>query len=143
MNNEELLNKVAAWVGETADKIGDFAAREIPPFIHEYLAWKFWENIIGIIFHFIFLFVVIGVITLSYKTIKFFIKKTNGNYASDGWFMGTIFSFVIGAACSIILSVNWIKDFPSDKILECVQIKMAPKIYLVEKAAEIYQQVKK
>jgi len=142
MNKEELLNKVVEWTGETAEKIGDFAAKEIPPFITEYLTWKFWENAFHII---LYAGSVIGAIIIVGCMVKFtmhcFKKKDENGYSSD-WEFASVLSTIISAVCSVLFFCIALKEFPSKNILDCMQIKLAPKVYLVEKAAELYKQNK-
>lgn len=141
MNKEELLNKVVEWTGETAEKIGDFAAKEIPPFITEYLTWKFWENAIGVGFYLILIPIFIAVAIGLYKAVQIMWKKKKENPHSD-WEVPAVLSTIFGGMSALVLSGMWILNFPTDKILDCVQIKLAPKVYLVEKAAEIYKENK-
>jgi hypothetical protein len=43
METNELQTKLVLWLENAAQAIGDFAVKEIPPVIHEYLQWKFFE----------------------------------------------------------------------------------------------------
>jgi len=141
MDRNELMNKVVEWVGQTAEKIGDFAAKEIPPFVQEYLTWKFWENAIGVVGHFINLgFIIIATLAVIWGVKRFWKKHVEKPH--EDWEIGSIILGIFGGLASLILTVVWIVNFPVNKVLDCVQIKIAPKVYLVEKAAEIYKENK-
>lgn len=141
IDKEQVLQKVGEWISTTANQIGDFASREIPPFIHEYLAWKFWENAAGIIGHFVLLGLLIGFIVTAYKLNRKCYAKYIDTKDAD-WGAGTVITGLISGTASIILSVVWLTHFPKENVFNCIQIKIAPKVYLIEKAAEIYQQAK-
>jgi hypothetical protein len=136
---EELLEKVGTWVATTAEQIGDFASREIPPFIHEYLMWKFWESIVNIGIHIIILGIIaIGTFLLN-KLVRFLWQKHLNGGRNDNWDFGAIISGLLGTSALIGFVITWICNFPVEDIKDCVQIKLAPEVYLVEKAAEIYK----
>lgn len=61
--NTETQQKVLQWIQATTDKIQDFAIAEIPPFIHEYLNWKFWEAGIEIV---VYVLVMVLIWTMHY-----------------------------------------------------------------------------
>lgn len=136
---EDLLQKVSDWIVKTTEQIGDFAAREIPPFIHEYLQWKFWECIINISVHLILVVFIVGLAITLHKTVKFLWNKHLNGSRGDSWDFGAILSAVLGVAALLSLSIAWILHFPVQDIKDCIQIKIAPKVYLVEKASEIYK----
>ncbi len=141
MNKEELMTKVVEWTGETAEKIGDFAAKEIPPFIHEYLQWKFWENAIGVGFYLILIPIFIAAVIGLYKAIQTMWKKKKENPYSD-WEVPATLLTIFGGIGAIGLFIIGISNFPTDKILDCVQIKLAPKVYLIQQASEIIKENK-
>ena len=131
MNNElqtDLQTKVWEWIESSAQAIGDFAVKEIPPFIHEYLQWKFYEAAFDASFQMIF--VLIGFVTLCLfgKTMAWAKKYAK---PSDG------FSYVVPMVLTAIAAILVFAPFPRDQIKDMLQIKVAPKVYLVEKAAEI------
>lgn len=139
MNQNELMQKVAEWISKTAEQIGDFAAKEIPPFIHEYLTWKFWENAVGVVFHFLLLFAILIALALVVFGIKKLWALAKRDRGSEWDVVATMLS-IFGPLFIIINLGFWIGNFPTDKILDCIQIKIAPKVYLVEKASELYKQ---
>jgi hypothetical protein len=124
----ELQNKVVQWIESSAQAIGDFAVKEIPPFIHEYLQWKFVEALSkgGICF------------TLA-CIISFFlykgIRKVGNWFTSEECDPGVIFlgvGVIIGLVANIRLFI-----YSCTNLLDSLQIKLAPKVYLIEKAAEL------
>ncbi len=129
---QELLQKVGDWIIKTTEQIGDFAAKEIPPFITEYLQWKFWENVMAIVQY----GSAIGICTIfsiiCYKVAR---KYKNNEDVMIPAVIGSVASAVMGFLFLII-------TFPTENIKNCIQIKIAPKVYLVEKAAELYKQSK-
>ena len=148
MNQEELLSKVGNWITETAQQIGDFAAREIPPFINEYLTWKFWENAFYIFSHFMILAILIVIALIVWKIAKYLKKKQNEclekEHRSDASDYET--GFYITSIILIIYVISslsiWTAQFPTENVKNCIQIKIAPKVYLIERGAELYKQNK-
>lgn len=131
MNNElqtDLQTKVWEWIESSAQAIGDFAVKEIPPFINEYLQWKFYEATFDASFRMIF--VLVGFVTLCcLGKIMAWAKKYC--YDSGG------LSYAVPIASVVIASILVLCPFPKDQIKDMLQIKVAPKVYLIEKAAEI------
>ena len=141
MNKEELMNKVVEWTSTTAQQIGDFASKEIPPFIHEYLMWKFWENAIQVVFYFLVVVFYAAILVCLYKLSRFLWKQykldeeVNTSSIED---FPAYLSIVVTIVGTIALFIAGALNFPTNNIMECVQIKLAPKVYLVEKASQIY-----
>lgn len=131
MNNElqnDLQTKVWQWIESSAQAIGDFAAKEIPPFIHEYLQWKFCEATFDASIRMIL--VIIGIIMLCrFRKIIAWAEKHSRD--SEG------FSYAVPVFSIIIAPLLIFHPFPKDQIKDMIQIKVAPKVYLIEKAAEI------
>jgi hypothetical protein len=124
----ELQNKVAQWIESSAQAIGDFAVKEIPPLIHEYLQWKFVETLSkgGICFTLVCI-----ISFFLYKGIR----KVGNWFTSKECDHGVIFlgfGVIIGLVANIQLFV-----YSCTNLLESLQIKLAPKVYLIEKAAEL------
>lgn len=126
--NQELQTKVVGWLETAGQKIGDFAANEIPPFIHEYLNWKFWEAGADA---FVWMIPwVIGVyILLKWKTLLAWANKYSDD--SDG---ASFAAMAVSIGIGFVLAITC---FPRQEIKDMLQIKIAPKVYLVEKASEI------
>lgn len=126
--DNNLQEKVIQWIESTASKIGDFATEQIPPFITEYLTWKFWEAAFSASFYLI-LVAVAGVYLAYWKKIwAWTIEKFED---SDG--ASLIPTLLSAAALSLLLIFN----FPYDEIKDMIQITIAPKVYLLEKTAEL------
>jgi hypothetical protein len=129
--DNNLQEKVIQWIESTASKIGDFATEQIPPFITEYLTWKFWEAAFSASLYLI-LVAVAGVYLAYWKKIwawnvKYFDR-------SDGV---SLLPVCLSAA---LLTLMLVFNFPYDEIKDMIQINIAPKVYLLEKASEIIKQ---
>lgn len=124
--NEELQNKVFSWVSQTADKIGEWGEKEIPAFITEFLTWRLYDNLISIG---LYLIAVIIALIVIFKVLLPLIK----------WLVTIHYEELMGfpiAAIVALLSFA-IFMFPVSEIKDCVKIKVAPKVYLVEEAAKL------
>lgn len=141
-NLENLTEKVIEWVGQAAQQVGDFAAKEVPPFITEYLTWKFWENVANMGFYVMWILVYVILTLTFYKVAKFLFNKYKETKITDWEFLGGLSTIAAIISCALGLLYACI-DFPQKQIIDCIQIKIAPKVYLVEKAAELYKESKK
>lgn len=137
---EKLTEKVMDWVGQAAQQIGDFATKEIPPFITEYLGWKFWECIIHIVGYITVEALLVIITIVMFKVANFGWKKYKEGH--NDYDLLSIGGTVVGAVFIIISLVHLFGNFPTQNLLDCVQIKIAPKVYLVEKASTIYKAAK-
>jgi len=127
--NEKLVERVFNWVADASQQIGDFASREIPPFIHEYLTWKFFQASYTAAW---------GIfITLSCFIFLCAEGKKMWKWADENARESEGFSYVAVILGYVIISLVMFFAIPNTAIKEMVQIKVAPKVYLVEKAAEI------
>jgi hypothetical protein len=124
----ELETKLIGWLETSAQAIGDFASKEVPPFIHEYLQWKFLEcfytpcmALLG--------FLVFGLIMR--KCWKKY-KTDNDPALSELYQGGAIFSAISLFTIFLIFILSSLKNIPT-----AIQIKVAPKVYLMEKATEL------
>lgn len=126
--DNELTKKVIEWVETSSQKISDFATSEIPPFINEYLNWKFWEAGIGCVF-----WMVPWLMALYFICrVRYFFNLADKYSKSSEGFTGFIF-IIVG-----VLSIpTIIFAFPKEEIKDMIQIKIAPKVYLIEKAKDI------
>jgi hypothetical protein len=126
--NNEITIKVMQWLESAAQQVGEFASKEIPPFVHEFLQWKFYEAAYGATIR---LTIVVMAITLLCFTRKIISWAERHSKESDG----TSYAVPIASCCVVI--VVFFTNFPVKEIKDMIQIKIAPKVYLVEKAAEI------
>lgn len=127
MNNE----KVIEWIESAASKISDFAVEQVPPFIVEYLNWKFWEA-------FTYTVVCIIPIVLFWGTyIRF--RKFIWRFVIDEHGDLDPLCIPVFAVTSILVMTTAVV-FPLEHIKDMIQISIAPKAYLLEQAAEIVKQ---
>jgi hypothetical protein len=129
--SDQLKDRMMDWVSKTSEQIGDFAAREIPPFVHEYLLWKFWETAVDIACCFFIIglcaaFWIFGIKRVLVWSAKYKDHSIGFSYAPS----------VIAIVISILTAFF---VFPKQEIKDLIQIKFAPKVYLIERAAEIYK----
>jgi len=130
MKTEELSQQVFDYFTETVAKIGDFAAKEVPPFITEYLNWQFFNAAINVALWIVPFLLFIGFLCFNLKKGNWAQKELNGEAVYP----------VISLLVSIGVSIGFLLSFFAktvDDIKDMVQIKIAPKVYLIEKAAEI------
>jgi hypothetical protein len=121
-------DKVWEWVANTVQKVENFAIEEVPPFIQEYLQWKLMENTISVcVWSFFFLLLLLS-IYLCYKKIWTSSKEFEESVLPISIFGNILFAIPI---ISCLHSGMWLP------LKEIVQINVAPKVYLVEKASQI------
>lgn len=139
----ETQQKVWQWVSETANQIKDWGSKEIPSFITEYLQWKFASSMIDIV-GWSLLVVIVGLVVtkLTPKVVKLAIKAhdESSTYDGEGRAVLAVIAAIIACIASFAFCMSLILNFPKDQIKECVQIKVAPKVYLIERAAEFIKQ---
>lgn len=126
--DNNLQEKVIQWIESTASKIGDFATEQIPPFITEYLTWKFWEAAFSASLYLIVL-AVAGVYLAYWKKIWAWTMRNID--VGDG------VSLVPTLLSAVGVSLLLVFQFPYDEIKDMIQINIAPKVYLLEKASEL------
>lgn len=136
----ELQVKVIEWLQSAAESIGNFATEQIPPFIHEYLSWKFMEAGVDIGWFFIKI-VLVFIITFSvYKVGKNKHKKLIAAEKKN-WSVEdechVILPYVVSGLMFITTFCTSLAHFPKEEIKDMLQIKYAPKVYLVEKCSEL------
>ncbi len=127
METNELQTKLVLWLENAAQAIGDFAVKEIPPVMHEYLQWKFFEACYWAIFPIICF--IIGALIFRYG--MKLIKDPKCDY--DGV---EIVPSVIGAVVVFVATIAILASSVS-RIKTAIQIKVAPKVYLIEQASDI------
>lgn len=133
----ELQERVFNWVSETANAIGEWTAREVPLFVQEYLQWKFWESAVGalqfvagVIF---FLILALSTYFFAYRPLRKHIKEVGWKNVSD---LAQVAAITLPILFGAVGTASFFKNFPTKNVLTCVQIKVAPKVYLVETTAE-------
>lgn len=128
----KLQDQVLAWISSTAEKIGDFATTQIPPFINEYLTWKFMEALVTTTYKG-------GLLTILFVIFCVFIKRLV-KWAAENAHDSGGFSVGLVGVLTIVTIVIIIGNFPIDEIKTMIQIKVAPKVYLIESAAQLIKQ---
>lgn len=115
--NEQLQNALADILikaTETAEKAGEFVLTELPDVVQQLLWWKFAESV---------LLTLIGFAVLP---AVFFVRR---KYSEDSSFDEVFFWIVASMPCVVavilIFHLGWL------------QILIAPKVYLIEYAAEL------
>lgn len=126
METNELQTKLVLWLENAAQAIGDFAVKEIPPVIHEYLQWKFFEACYYAILPIIGLLISVYILRLGIKLLNS--DKDYGELEIVNVVGGSILTL---AALIATISIS----IPNLKT--AVQIKIAPKVYLIEQASDI------
>lgn len=124
--DKELQKQVFEYIKDAAEKIGDFASKEIPPFIHEYLTWKWWEA--ALLFGSWVVPFFIYIVCISVWLFK--IKK-------DFWkdlFLGcdNPFVFLMVNMFGGIIFGGWFFSKALPSLMTMIQIHVAPKVYILE-----------
>jgi amino acid transporter len=127
--DNNLQEKVIQWIESTASKIGDFATEQIPPFINEYLTWKFIEALVTTSYVGGLLMILFVAFCLCIKRLVKWAKESSED--TDG------VSWIVPIPLTVITIGIIIGNFPIDEIKTMIQIKVAPKVYLLEKASEL------
>ena len=117
--NENIQN----WIIDQANNITNWASAEIPSFIQEFLAWNFYNGLINIGVSSIILGVVVWLF------IKF--RKQ--------WVVYDCNPVILFIGTGILVAVIILPVAIYNNAKEVVQIKVAPKVYLVEKAAIMFK----
>jgi hypothetical protein len=107
------------WIIEQASNVTNWANAEVPLFIQEFLIWNFYSGLINIVGISILLVITFG---LYIKFKKYLVESFKNGEPLMVLSLVFILFLVVCLFCGV-------KD--------CVQIKVAPKVYLVEKAAEM------
>ena len=135
MEATEITVKAMEWLTNAANQIGDFAKEEIPPFINEFLTWRFIDMAIDAAWSVVY--IVPALIFFIFYCKKTWAWSEKHMKESDG---ASIFIAIIPTVAAFI---NIIVAFPLDEIKTMVKIKAAPKVYLIEEAANIIQTIRK
>jgi len=135
MEATEITVKAMEWLTNAANQIGDFAKEEIPPFINEFLTWRFIDTAIDAAWSVVYIVpILIFFFFYSKKAWAWGIKYGK---ESDG------ISLLVPSVATGIAFIGLVVAFPLDEIKTMVKIKAAPKVYLIEEAANIIQTIRK
>jgi hypothetical protein len=135
MEANEITVKVMEWLGAAANQVGNFAKEEIPPFIHEFLAWKFLETSIDAAWSLVYIVPIL--IFFFFYSKKAWAWGVKYGEESDG------ISLLLPIVSMVLAFIGLVVAFPLDEIKTMVKIKTAPKVYLIEEAANIIQTIRK
>lgn len=132
---DTLQQQVFDYIKSAAEKIGEFAANEIPPFVEEFLTWKFWEASIEAAFWGIPVLVsLVWLIFYCKKTFHWAVEMDKNSKSYDScWILIPVVSTCAAIAMFFLCA-------PYSQIKDMIQIKVAPKVYLLEQAAKIIKQ---
>jgi hypothetical protein len=123
---EQALAEILTKSMQGIEKGVDFLSAQLPDVIEQLLLWKMWESIIGNLTLWIFAFFVPLILLLSN------VSKALSTLSEERFDKHVLFSLISGIWIlfgSLVLTKN------SD--LEWLQILIAPKIYLIEYAAQL------
>lgn len=109
-----LIEKAAA-AGQTA---WDFAAEQAPELIQQLLLWKFWQNTL------------IAVFWLMFAALAGFLMRMAFTEFGKRWENQSEGKIVGGIVMGILAAVS--SPFFFACVMNAIQIKLAPKIYLIE-----------
>lgn len=133
--NEELQNKIYNWIAEVSGKIGDWTAEQLPPFINEYLQWKFLEHSMGCVLQVFGILILFGTVTLLFHIAK----KLNNTYnktQNEDYLYGTVMSGA-GATLSLAIAIGLLCEGSwYDNGMSAIKIKIAPKVYMLEQVTK-------
>lgn len=135
METKEITVKAMEWLTDAANQIGDFAKEEIPPFINEFLTWRFIDTAIDAAWSMVYILPALIFFIFYFK--KLWAWATKHTDETDGASTFAAFFATVLACISILIA------FPLDEIKTMVKIKAAPKVYLIEEAANIIQTIRK
>jgi hypothetical protein len=111
------------WIIEQASNVTNWANAEVPLFIQEFLIWNFYSGLINIVGILISLVIIFG-LCIKFKKNLF----ESFEYGDPLMVITLVFTIPIAISLLVVLFCD-VKDV--------IQIKVAPKVYLVEKAAEM------
>jgi hypothetical protein len=114
------------WIIEQASNVTNWANAEVPLVIQEFLIWNFYSGLINIVGILVFLGIVFSLCIKFKKNIIDSFKYLDP--------LSVVFSSII-IPCVIFSMVGLFYN-----VKDIIQIKVAPKVYLVEKAAELIKQ---
>jgi hypothetical protein len=114
------------WIIEQASNVTNWANAEVPLVIQEFLIWNFYSGLINIVGILVFLGIVFSLCIKFKKNIIDSFKYVDP--------LSIVFSSII-PCCVIFSTVGLFCN-----VKDIIHIKVAPKVYLVEKAAELIKQ---
>lgn len=123
----EFLNKTLEYLNSAEA----FLQKNVPAYVEELLVFDFYEAVFYSALPLVLL-VITGI--LFYFTMKIFINKDNKFSRESSEFSGAC-SVIIGMALAVLLIFSAITV--PENIIKAVKIKVAPRVYLVEKISSM------
>ena len=123
----ELQEKIYTWITEAAQKVGDWSSTEIPLFVTEYLQWKFVE---AGMYTVIWAIVVAIMLSFTPRFKRWCFDKQVRKDSDD-------LTIAIFCLVTLLFVAVAVISLPYDEIKDMLQIHIAPKVYLLEKASEL------
>lgn len=134
--NDILIQNVAGlseWIKTSAGQVGNFVSEQTPLFIQEYLNWYFWDHAVTVGI-FVILYIIVASLLLCNK--KEFVRSWDEDKMNVGTFI-----FMAAGIVGVIGFIPFFFDgVPAAK--EMVKVKVAPRIVLVEKIADLTKRLK-
>ncbi len=143
---ESGLGKAVDGAQAIVSKAVDVASEEAPKLMQEFLVWRFIDNVFGFALPFV-LFLIFGSIAYNYlpKWIDTFHTDAANTYSNKTTvedtkqvkygLAGVIFT--IAAIITGAMSLTYISNLKT-----ALQIKVAPRVYIIEQAVEMYKDTK-
>ncbi len=125
------LEKSKLYSGKMEDAIGqgvEMAKKEVPELAKEWITWRFYYHLINACVPLVCLIMVMGWIVYWYKVN---VKARWDDEPSHAIF---IVSAIFGSAIFIGLSIS---IFSEDHLSKLIQIKVAPRIYMIEEVSKL------
>ena len=114
------------WIIEQASNVTNWANAEVPLVIQEFLIWNFYSGLINIVGILVFLGIVFS-LCIKFK------KNIIEIFKYDDFLFAVISVITIALVIFPVIGLFY-------NVKDVIQIKVAPKVYLVEKAAELIKQ---
>ncbi len=130
-----IVNRAKAYSGKIEDGVSkavDYGMKELPVVITEFLRWRFWMHLMHALSSVVFGLIGVTLICLGVK---------RGNWSDSSppaWLIGVI----AGGIMTVIATIGFFAGPPNgpsglDHIMSCIQIAIAPRIYLIEQVSHL------
>lgn len=127
--NEELQERIEGYldaVESSANTAGEFAAEQVPLVAQEYLAWVFWGGVV------LLLAALVGILLSAVAAYVFWKTKDSLKHVEAN---------VLSAMAALALATgSFIAAVPAT--YNIVKVTVAPRVVLIEKAAELIKESK-
>lgn len=146
---QENIDNIYNWLAARVESAENFVMAELPPFIHEYLTWHFWSNGIDVAVWLIWSLIWAAGIVVGWKLgWKYWNKaevsreERGNNCHTDPEVALYMVPWIVGGFMAIALIANNTVNSHIEEAKTMVQIKVAPKVFLLDKAAELIKEHK-